>query len=134
MGIKSILLVTTFARVTGFAASFIALLLVSTHAIADEYQTCDYNGKVIRCKREWSSKQMKVTWEDGITDSYRLMHRTTNTSAEWKDSRGGVWNSLTYAGSMILINSSNRNTIIFDGTRKTCLNKWRLGGVCVGNP
>ena len=124
----------TFARLSGYAAAFITPLLVSTNAVADVYQTCDYNGKVIRCKREWSGKQMKVTWEDGVTDSYRLVNRTTNTSAEWKDSRGGIWNSLMHAGSMILINSCNKNTIIFDGTRKTCLHKWRLGSVCIGTP
>lgn len=55
--------------------------------------------------------------EDPV-DSYRLIGRTTNLSAEWKDSIVGIWNSLTYTGNMILIDSSNKNTITFDGTRK----------------
>lgn len=126
--------VSTLAKQAVCAATIATSLLLLTYAVAGDYQTCDYNGKVIRCRRDWSGKTMKVTWEDGIIDSYRLIHRTTNTSAEWKDSRGGTWDSLMYAGSMILINSSNKNTIIFDGTRKMCLNEWRLGGICVGNP
>ena len=121
---------STFARLSGYAAVFITTFLVSTQAIANDHEECDYNGKVMRCRRDWSSGTMKVTWEDGITDSYNLIDRTTTTSATWKDSRGGIWNSLIYSGSMILRNASNKNTIIFNGTRNECVKDWKLGNIC----
>lgn len=113
-------------------AAFVAHFFIAAHGISNDYQACDYNGKAIRYKREWSNQLMKATWEDGVSDTYRMISRTTNTTATWKDSRGGKWSSLDYAPGMILINSSNKNTIIFNGTRKICLQEWL--GVCLGSP
>ncbi len=123
----------TQTKLAILAAITIASLLASTQAIANDYEECDYNGKIMRCRRDWSSGTMKVTWEDGITDSYTLIDRTTTTTSTWKDSRGGIWNSLIYSGSVILTNASNKNTIIFDGTRNECLKDWKLGNICGRN-
>jgi hypothetical protein len=99
---------------------------------ADGFGVCDYNGKQIRCRRDWSNGLMRIAWEDGIADSFRLVQKTTTTTAAWRDSRGGEWQSLSYGGSTILVNRANKNTIIVEGTRQQCISEWRLGGICAG--
>ena len=106
---------------------------LTTAAVANSFETCDYNGKMMRCKRSFKNGIVKLTWQDGVTDHYQLVKRTTNTTSEWRDSRGGLWNSLAYAGNLILVNQSNNNTVITGGTRTQCLHNWKLGKICEGN-
>ena len=112
---------------------FPLIIFLPTAAGANNFETCDYNGKMMQCKRSFKNGVVKLTWQDGVTDHYQLVKRTTNTTSEWRDSRGGLWNSLAYAGNLILVNQSNKNTIIIGGTRTQCLHNWRLGKICTGN-
>lgn len=113
----------------------VPLLITTSAAVtqADGFESCDYNGRAMRCKRTFNSGVMTLTWQDGMTDRYQLVHRTTNTTSKWRDSRGGQWNSLAYSGRLILINPNNSNTIIIGGTREQCMHNWKLGKVCGGN-
>lgn len=106
--------------------------LTPAASIANQYSPCDYNGKSMGCTREWSNGSMRIRWKDGVSDTLRLLQRTTSTTAIWRDSRGGRWNSLDYAGGTVLTNPANRNTIIINGTRSRCLSEWRLGEICNG--
>ena len=110
------------------------LMIVSPTAThANGFETCDYNGRAMRCKRSFNNGVVTVTWQDGITDHYQRINRTTTTTLKWRDSRGGQWNSLAYSGSLILVNPNNNNTIIIGGTRKQCRHQWKLGNVCGGH-
>jgi hypothetical protein len=121
----------------------IALVLVifcetPKSALAEQQEpwvTCSYNGRSIRCQRSFLCKQapcnsFSLTWADGAKDTYKLVSRSSRTSATYSDSRGGKWNLLAYAGSFILRNPANGNTIIFDGSFSTCKNEWQFGDLC----
>jgi hypothetical protein len=107
-------------------------------ALAEQQEpwvACSYNGKSIKCQRNFLCKQypcnsFSIKWADGAKDTYKLVSRSSRTSATYSDSRGGEWNLLAYGGSFILRNPVNGNTVIFDGSYATCRSEWQLGELC----
>lgn len=97
---------------------------------ANEFIACAYNGKSIPCRQEFLQGELRIVWQDGVSDNYKLRESTTTTTSTWVDARGGIWNSLTYAGNIILVNSKNGNTIVVGGSYEDCIGKWNLGNVC----
>ncbi len=97
---------------------------------ANEFIACAYNGKSIPCRTESLQGGFRIVWQDGVSDNYKLRESTTTTTSTWVDARGGIWNSLTYAGNVILFNSKNGNTIVVGGSYEDCISKWNLGNIC----
>lgn len=97
---------------------------------ANEFIACAYNGKSIPCRTEFLQGEFRIVWQDGVSDNYKLRESTTTTTSTWIDARGGIWNSLTYAGNVIFSNSKNGNTIVVGGSYEDCISKWNLGNVC----
>ena len=101
----------------------------------EAWVNCSYNGRNLRCRRTFlcssaPCNRFRLTWSDGISDTYTLIRTTTRTSSIYRDPRGGEWNLLSYAGSFVLRNPANGNTIIFDGSQQDCSKVWQLGSIC----
>ena len=101
----------------------------------EAWVNCSYNGRNLRCRRSFLCNsapcgRFQLTWSDGISDTYTLISKTTRTSSIYRDPRGGEWNLLSYAGSFVLRNPANGNTIIFDGSEHDCSKVWKLGSIC----
>ena len=88
---------------------------------ANEFITCAYNRKSIPCRREFLQPGFRIVWQDGVSDNYKLRESTTTTTSTWVDARGGIWNSLTYAGNIILSNSKMGIQLLLEVLMRTAL-------------
>jgi len=95
-----------------------------------EWENCLYNKESIPCRRTFlcgnappPCYSFSLEWKDGLHDSYKR-DKTRISEARnfgyYKDSRGGEWELTGYSGSFFLINSKNKNTIIYDMTIEDC--------------
>ena len=97
---------------------------------AFEWKNCHYNQESIPCRRTFlcgntppPCYRFRLEWKDGVRDSYskdQSRISRANNIRYYKDPRGGKWTLISYGPSFFLINSKNKNTIIYDMTKDEC--------------
>ena len=133
-----------FASVIAFLTSafciFDAKIVLASEK--SEWKNCLYNGEIISCRRNFlcgnSSPpcySFQLVWKDGFSDTFTRIDSKpaySKNNGLYKDLRGGEWDLIGYAGSFFLINSQNKNTIIYDMTREECGNIKQWNYLCPG--
>ena len=135
-----------FAFVTAIAFLTSAFYFFDTKVVlADEksdWKNCLYNGEVMSCRRNFlcgnaspPCYSFQLEWKDGFSDSFTrdvLKPSYSKNIGFYKDPRGGEWELISYTGSFFLINSQNKNTIIYDMTREECSDIKQWNYLCPG--
>merc|ERR1712070_198353 len=87
-------LFNTIAAAVVIGASLIA---ANPGEAANRNRVCTFNNGYgtpfkarMQCDVNWQPDSIRITWKDGVSDTYRLQYGNT-----YADTRGGIWNLIT---------------------------------------